>query len=742
MNKEIGYFLIALLLILSIICLYKKENLTNNTTLFAANPTTGEIEFRDASDVFSYVDNKIAEIDTSGPEFTISDVDEKIVQNNNTVQSKIDTDIKVPESRYLLKTTFNTFKNSGGYLHNNFIKKNNPYSVTVTQTDGVSKYTFAEWTEPTATGAPIAPLPPPTAPLPPPTAAPPSADANAVQNFKIYVTNQSMYSNPFGFVSGNRHVLRDEMSFSTEAATAEYNRLPAAEKTKYSSVPNQYPPKATDRRRQQAYIWYLYTMAKIVNPSRGYVDFYNNNATIRHIINNWSRSSTTYKLRGSQSDMTKEGEGVEIAKKDVEDYIGVQSNEERAIKRFNNYKKYKNLEINQEWNVIEMQRPDSRGGPTVSPEEIFDTLARYITPKQQAEYDKEKTNVSLSDEQKRQVRHMADVFIEIKRGGYRNVTYDGTFSEFVKPVTGGYYVTNISNGKSASQWWAGSPSNISWKARYNDNGERADPWMFFAKKSLYEILKFEFTDAWINKLNSGDRAAKRKIIEDNDPNYKVVENDPALKQFLAVKKIPELRHDNYIVERKKVEGNTWVRRLIEAKTFERGRHHYNAYQHTKARYRNNDPPTNSTNTWYKVRAERVEREKATENAKYNNFGFSQFYPWLTEGSMNYSASENDKAHREATDKEDERWETLWGRVWKPYFEKYCGETYKNNKKPEYLQKYLYWDFDTKKLIDKITYDNKTKLWSDYKNSDWFNKLKNKGIIPNTRYFPRSSCPGR
>ena len=530
------------------------------------------------------------------------------------------------------------------------------------------------------------------------------------------------------------------MSTSTETATAEYNKLSEAEKTKYSSgVPNQYHPEATNHRQQEIYIWYLYTMAKIVNPNRGYVDFYNNNDTIRHIRNNWRRSITTYKLRGSQSDMTKEGNGIAIAKKDVEDYIGVQSNEERAIKRFNNYKKYKNLQINQQWDVIEMKRPDSLGGPTVSPGEIFDTLARYITPKQQAEYDQEKTNVSLSNEEKRQVRHMADVFIQIKRGGYRDVIYDGTFSDFVKPETGGYYVTNISNGKSGYQVWDGSPININWKSRYNDTGERADPWMVFAKMSLYEILKFEYTDAWLGKLNSGDRASRKKIIQDDDPNYQVVKNDPALKQFLAVKKIPELRHDNYIIERKKVEDNNWVRQLIYAKTFERGRHHYIYYNLIKARYRNNDPPTNSNDTWHKVRAERVEREKATEYPKYNNFGYSEFSKWLTEGSMKYIANDVDKAHREATNKEDERWDELWGRVWKPYFSKYCGETYKNNKKPEYLQKYLNWDFDTKKLIVNITKSNKTKLWSDYKDYDWFKQLKSKGIIPDTQYFPQSNC---
>lgn len=747
MNGEIFQFFILFLLLLIINHLLNKDYLSDDVNLLSVNET-GDLQLENTTDIYSYIDNKVQEIDTSRPEIIMSDVDEKIIENNNIVKSTIDTTIQVPESRYLLQTEYNTFKNPGGYL-DDFIKKGSPYSLTVTQpVEGEPKYTLddnlteetpeqrvlrlgleREQEEELAQAAALSLV---------------NAVANQIkQNYKTYLTKKLKYENPFGMVEDNRHILNNEIQVTMEKASKEFNKLSDTEKNKYrSSVPDQYNAESTNKRRQKAYIWYLYTMAKIVNPNRGYVDFYNNNDNIKHIKNNWNGAGkTTYKLIGSQSDMTEEGKGRQIEKKDVEDYIGTLSNELKATTRFYNYKNFKNEKIKIQWEVIGITRPQSRGGPTVSNGEIFDTFSRYMTIQQHMSYEnKTPASFTLSIEQKRKVRHMLDKFIEFRR---EDEKYNKTFNEFVTPATGDYYSKKIKDGKTAHELWANSSANAPWKRRYDDGtGERKDPWDYWSKQSLKEILKFEYSDDWLNKLNSSHRAAKIKIIEETDTNYTTVNGDDALKQFLALNKIPVLSHANYIGVRNGL-ANTWVKNLIIDKTFARGRNHYNAYNHTRARYRNYGETANinSTNTWLKVRAQRIEQEKAIENTKYSSFGYSEFYPWLTSDSMKYEERIDDKEHREETRKEDERWEILWGRIWKPHFEQNCGRSYKDRKKPSILQLYLDWDFNAKKYIDDITYNNKTKLWSSqYRNKSWVMQLKNKSIIPNVRFYPRSSCP--
>lgn len=762
MNRELSYFLIVLLSILFINYLYNRETLTNNTTLFSINPTTGEIEFEEARDVYSYVDDKIAEIDTSVQGLTLSDLDAKIQENNTTVQTKIDTDIKVPESRYLIKTDFNTFKNPGGYLHTNFMKKSNPYYVTVTETGGVSKYTFRDGTEETAeerterieeeVAAAAAQQAATQQAATEAAAAATTQQAQRKANFRKYLEQTYKYIYPFGKVRVSTH---SNPAIPTEdEVNTEFNKLSTSEKQRYNNEVDWGSDAEKDNtRRKHVYIWYLYSMYKIVNPGRTYADFFNNNDTIKHINNHWGGAGkSTYKLRGDQLYINREGTGPSIAKIDVQEYIGSRSTKERAETRFKNYKDLESSKIDVKWEISN-GRPDSIGGPVGLGGEFYDTLSRYMTLKEQAEYDNEKTlaaDFRVSDEVAK-VKYMYVEWYNVKRKekDYDEFTSGITFSEFIKP--GGEFYTKKKLGNTLNDWWRISNRNTSWRKKYHDpNWNFSQTIDYWAQISLANILKFEYSDEYLKRKSGTERGTMISKFTATDPLFSYIK-DPAniaIKEYLASVSIPVLevgtQHQTERDRHKDKVGN-WVYNLINNIRFKRGRRHFEEYNKERARYRHYWPKADksSANPFVKIRGERIDKEVVTETAKYNNFTYNEYWPWFDHAKMKYNtppSGSEDYKQRIRSSKEDERWEILWGRVWKPYFEQNCDHE-KANKEKELLEKYLKeWDYMSKDLIDKITYDNKTKLWtSDYLKMDWVKTLIAKGFIPTTRYKAGSAC---
>lgn len=758
MNKEFSYFLIALLLLLLLNFLYNRETLlTSDSTLFTVNPRTSQIEVQNASDVYSYVDNTFAENPGSG--FTLSDLNNKILENNTTIQSKIDTDIKVPEDMYLLKTTFNTFKNSGGYLHTNFMKKSNPYSATVDEING--EYTFRDGTVETEAER--------LAREEEEAAAAYAAETQAMAynaiagaatgvalklfNFKKYLQASNEYMYPFGKFIGTTYIPPRPAPDDSELGD-EWGKLSTARQNEFSDeVTWSATSEDTNTRRKNLYIWYLYTANKIANPGRTYENFYITNERIEHLLTNWGAAEKN-KYRTDKNKQI-------IKSKINNDYgFGESSVENSAQTRFNNLKAFKNLQITAEWDVVGMVRPQSRGGPAVSDAEVYDQFSTYMTIDDQKQYDSPRTDAVVTVESKTKKRYMVDTFIQARRGEYRGnnysdfrgIDYQELFNEYVSP-DGAFYNMRQSNNRTAEQYWTNA--SVGFKRKYEDGRERADPWLYWSKKSLMQILKFEYSDKWLNKLGTSGARAKEDIYTSTDDAYTQLETNKEYKEYLAVNRIRELDHGNYIEEREKHKNeiNNWVYDLIETKTIARYQRHYRSYRHHRAQYRHNglSTDTESDDQFKKARAQRINREKdAVDNIMAQPWWIeTQSVSFLNSANMEYSRSaparvtgDIDYDYRQKTDREKTYFNNLWNWVWYSYFNTcapYDGAGYANGRRESSLALYLSKDFETKQKLGNITNSNKHTLWS--RSDSWLVDLKAAGIVPERRTMLAQACPG-
>lgn len=141
MNNEVLYFATAFAIIYLLLSMRNKEDLIDKNSKLLTIDSNGDMIFTEANGIFDYADTQFASVTVPDAGVSMEQVENKINDNyTNVIQPAINTKVSEVETQadtiYVKSTDFNTFKGSGGYLENNFLKKSTPYSVNITRASG------------------------------------------------------------------------------------------------------------------------------------------------------------------------------------------------------------------------------------------------------------------------------------------------------------------------------------------------------------------------------------------------------------------------------------------------------------------------------------------------------------------------------------------------------------------------------------------------------------------------------
>jgi len=148
MNKQLLYFVAAAILIyiISLQFFNRDESIVKTSKLLTIDDT-GNMIFTPAEAIFDYADEKVTEV---GAQSGVSSSQVQTSINDNytdviepAIRAKAGVVQTAAASDYVLKTTFNTFKGTGGYLEDNFLKKSTPYGANITNTSGSDAALFS-----------------------------------------------------------------------------------------------------------------------------------------------------------------------------------------------------------------------------------------------------------------------------------------------------------------------------------------------------------------------------------------------------------------------------------------------------------------------------------------------------------------------------------------------------------------------------------------------------------------------
>ncbi len=148
MNKQLLYFVAAAILIyiISLQFFNRDESIVKTSKLLTIDDT-GNMIFTPAEAIFDYADEKVTEV---GAQSGVSSSQVQTSINDNytdviepAIRAKAGVVQTAAASDYVLKTTFNTFKGTGGYLATNFMQKNTGYGANITNTSGSDAALFS-----------------------------------------------------------------------------------------------------------------------------------------------------------------------------------------------------------------------------------------------------------------------------------------------------------------------------------------------------------------------------------------------------------------------------------------------------------------------------------------------------------------------------------------------------------------------------------------------------------------------
>jgi len=150
MNKQLLYFVAAAILIyiISLQFFNRDESIVKTSKLLTIDDT-GNMIFTPAEGIFDYADEKATEVGGGGGGGVSSSQVQTSINDNYTdviepaIRAKAGVVQTAAASDYVLKTTFNTFKGTGGYLEDNFLKKSTPYGANITNTSGSDAALFS-----------------------------------------------------------------------------------------------------------------------------------------------------------------------------------------------------------------------------------------------------------------------------------------------------------------------------------------------------------------------------------------------------------------------------------------------------------------------------------------------------------------------------------------------------------------------------------------------------------------------
>lgn len=147
MNNEVLYFAAAFAIIYLLLSMRNRDELIDKDSKLLTIDSSGDMIFTEASGIFDYADSQFADVTVPDSGVSMQQVETKINDNNTSViypaiNNKATEVQTAADGLYIKNSEFDTFKGSGGYLENNFLKKSTPYSANITRASGSNAALF------------------------------------------------------------------------------------------------------------------------------------------------------------------------------------------------------------------------------------------------------------------------------------------------------------------------------------------------------------------------------------------------------------------------------------------------------------------------------------------------------------------------------------------------------------------------------------------------------------------------